>query len=384
MMVAVPTGFTQSTGRPAIGTFLLVFLCFLGLLLASYFQHHQSVERLFPYLFIAPKPKPISWLTHLILPSDTLQLVVSGALLFVTGVIIEGRWTIFGLLAAFVLCGAGAAVATVAIHSPSPVALTGPTGAIAGLLTISFFIAPKMGVEWTYMMLGFNKIYRGVFVVGPLFLLFAWAAFQGLWPFLAKVLQSSWPEGMPILANPLDWAGQCGSAAVGLVLSLFSLKGDLFKYFRKQELIPIQLSSDIIANREPQLFEQARQEHRQALSSVELLLGGDSTPQTKLRQVTMELMSMGNSRTSELLAVQDPNLYTEKQLAPDDDDDEPDRSDASASLSSVLQTISSLTVRKKRSSKRRRDPAKTGTRADRHCQSWGLEAFFRSLPDVFQ
>ena len=346
MMVAVPTGFTQSTGRPPIGTTLAVFGCFLGLLLAAYLQHHESLQRLLPYLFIAPKPRPISWLSHLFLPSDTLQLVVSGGMLFISGVIVEGRWTIFGFLAAFVLCGAAAAVATVAFHSPSPVALTGPTGAVAGLLVISFFIAPRMGVEMSYMMLGFFKLRRGVFVVGPLFLLVAWAVFQAAWPTLAEWLRASWPEGMPMLASPLDWAGQCGGAMAGLVLALFSLKGDLFRYFRRQELIPVHVSSEAIVKRQPQLFEQASREHRQALSSVELSLGSDSSPEMKLKQVTMELMSMGNSRTSELLTVQDPNLYTENQLAPDDDD-EPDSSSASASLSSVLQTIGSLAIQRK-------------------------------------
>jgi membrane associated rhomboid family serine protease len=155
-------------------------------LVAAVFEARDS-SPYFRWGLVPARPRPIAWLTHMLMHAGLFHLLGNLFILYLVGPSLEDVWgrPMFSLF--YVAAGLAAAAFFVAGHPDIDEPLVGASGAIAGVMgafAVRFWNTRITFFYWVF----FLKIYTGSFAAPAWLMLGLWAAVQvafmsGLWAF---------------------------------------------------------------------------------------------------------------------------------------------------------------------------------------------------------
>ena len=155
-------------------------------LVAAVFEARDS-SPYFRWGLVPARPRPVAWLTHMLMHAGLLHLLGNLFILYLVGPSLEDVWgrPMFSLF--YIAAGLAAAAFFVLGHPDVDEPLVGASGAIAGVMgafAVRFWNTRITFFYWVF----FLKIYTGTFAAPAWLMLGLWAAGQvafmsGLWAF---------------------------------------------------------------------------------------------------------------------------------------------------------------------------------------------------------
>jgi len=192
---------------PWVNTLLILINIAITVKFAFRPDFHTLVQKVG---FVPAHPSPIDAVTHQFLHGGWPLLVGNMTFLYMFGKMAEERLGRLNYLAAYLLCGVGAAYAYRHFCPGSTTALIGASGAISGVAAIFFLAHPWAKMKWLFSFFGvplFEVPSRTFFVLG------LWATVQTgmfFWPDLFQAKDT---------AN-IAWWWNAGGFATGILLYL--------------------------------------------------------------------------------------------------------------------------------------------------------------------
>ena len=184
---------------------------------------------------------PTGLFVHMFMHGDIMHLLGNMVFLVLLGLLVEGALGRGVYLGGYLLCGLGAAAASMAVHWGAATGMLGASGAIAGLMGLYAVLYGRRRVRFFYwFFVYFDYVRAPAIVLLPLWL--GWEVFQYLW------------AGPGNVAYEAHVGGMVTGALIALGIRRFALQDDAFleeDTQRDADLDALEHGRDAIAQARP-------------------------------------------------------------------------------------------------------------------------------------